>query len=560
MAKYVLAIDQGTTGSTVALLDEGACIRAKVNHEYRQIFPQPGWVEHDPEDIWQSVLAGIRKCMKLSLVNPNDIAAIGITNQRETVVAWNRNSGKTYYNAIVWQCRRTAKVCSSLKRKGLEPMIQKKTGLLLDPYFSASKMQWMIQNLPSVKEASRRGELCFGTIDSYLIWRLTGGKTHKIDVSNASRTMLMNIDQVAWDDELLKLFSVPKTSLPQIVPSSGELGRTVDIPSLVPNIPIAGVAGDQQAALFGQLCFRPGEAKCTFGTGSFLLLNTGNLRIVPKSGCLSTVAWQLSGESSVTYALEGGAFICGAAVQWLRDGLGLIDKSSDIESLAQSVDSTDGVEFVPALTGLGAPYWDSEARGLISGLTRGTTKAHLARATLESMALQNVDLLRAMEVDLGRKLKTVRVDGGASANNFLMQKQADFLGVPIVRPKVVETTVMGAAFLAGLGVGLWKNLEEIGKVWQLDQEFLPEITNGARTQRLRSWHLAISRTRIQAGGEVTSHRLGSFVEKLPSRKLATQKKKKAKQSLKKLATSKKVSIKSKVLKKVKSKTKAKNKN
>jgi len=495
MPHYIMAIDQGTTGTTSAILDRSGRVIAKVNKEYAQNYPRPGWVEHNPEDIWDSVLATIHEVLAMSGINPKDIAAIGITNQRETTLVWDRKTHKPVYNAIVWQCRRTTDFCNKLKKSAVvRNKINKKTGLVIDPYFSATKFRWILDQVEGARKRALAGELAGGTVDCFLLWRLTGGQVHATDVSNASRTMLMNIEKGNWDSELLKLFSVPKNLLPTIRPSSGELGKTKGVPGLPDGIPIAGMAGDQQAALFGQICFEVGEAKCTFGTGSFLLMNTGAKRVNSKSGILTTVAWQLKGEKKLTYALEGGAFVCGAAVQWLRDGLKIISSSSDVERLAREVSDSGGVEFVPALTGLGAPYWDPSARGLICGLTRGATRAHVARATLEAMALQNVDILVAMQKDLGKKLKSLKVDGGATANNLLMQMQADYLGQSISRPQMIESTVAGAAYLAGLGVGFWSSQNELRKVWKLDQDFSPALNAQARAARLKSWHSAVART------------------------------------------------------------------
>lgn len=494
MSQYIMAIDQGTTGTTCALVDQSGRIVASVNKEYPQIFPQPGWVEHNPEDIWQSVTNSIGQVLAKSGLNPKEIAAIGITNQRETTLVWDRKTHKPIYNAIVWQCRRTTEYCEKLKNS--KKIVAKKTGLLIDPYFSATKFRWILKNVSGARERATRGELAGGTIDSFLLWRLTAGAVHCTDVSNASRTMLMNIDRGEWDTDLLKLFSVPKNILPEIRSSSGEFGRTKGVPGLPDGIPIAGIAGDQQAALFGQACFSEGDAKCTFGTGSFLLMNTGLKRVVSKSGILTTVAWRLKDDKKITYALEGGAFICGAAVQWLRDGLKIIEHSSEVEGLARQVDNAGGVEFVPALTGLGAPYWEPSARGLICGLTRGSSRAHIARATLEAMALQNLDILKAMQKDLGKKLRTLKVDGGAVANNLLMQIQADYLGQALFRPKIIESTVSGAAYLAGLGVEFWKNTDELNRVWQLDREFKPELAKAHRENRIKKWHVAVARARV----------------------------------------------------------------
>ena len=493
--KAILAIDQGTTGTTVAVMNTRGVLLGSVNYEFPQIYPKPGWVEHDPEAIWASVLKGIRAVFRKGLCKPAEIACIGITNQRETALLWERRSGKPLGNAIVWQCRRTASFCEGLRKKGLESMVRDRTGLVLDPYFSASKFRWLLNDIEGARGRARRGDIAAGTIDSYLLYRLTGGAVHATDVSNASRTSLMNLSTLDWDPELLKLFNVPRTLLPEIIPSSGDLGRTQGVPGLPDGVPIAGIAGDQQSALFGQAGFDRGAAKCTFGTGSFILMNTGQDRMQSDAGLLSTVAWQLPGQNAPVYALEGGAFICGAAVQWLRDELGIIKRAPDIEKLASQVPDAGGVEFVPALTGLGAPHWDPDARGVISGLTRGSGAAHIARATLEAMALQNVDILRAMERDLGRRMGDLKVDGGAAANNLLMQLQADYLGREIIRPKVIETTVAGACFLAGLGVGIWKNTEALAKVWRADQRFPSRMGAGPRRRRLESWQQAVSRTK-----------------------------------------------------------------
>lgn len=495
MDKFILAIDQGTTGTTVCVLNSKAQMLAAVNREHPQIYPRPGWVEHDPEAIWRTVVDGIEKALNKAGIEGSKISGIGITNQRETVVLWDKTSGQALHNAIVWQCRRTTEFCNALKKSSKAKTIKKKTGLVVDPYFSGSKVRWLLDHVKGARTAARAGNLKVGTIDSFLLWRLTGGTVHKTDVSNASRTQLMNIQNGTWDDELLRIFNVPKNILPEIAPSSGVFGVTQNIPGLPDGIPIAGMAGDQQSALFGQACFEVGMSKCTFGTGSFLLMNTGAKMVTSKAGLLTTVAWQLAGEKKLTYALEGGAFICGAAVQWLRDEMKFIAKSSEVEELALQVKSTDGVYLVPAFVGLGAPYWDPDARGAIVGMTRGTSRAHLARATLEAMTLQNVDILVAMEKDLGRKLRGVRVDGGAVANNLLMQMQADFLGVSVERPKQTESTVLGAAFLAGLGVGMWRDLNEIRKVWALDQVFKPELPGSARKIKLKEWHYAIARVR-----------------------------------------------------------------
>lgn len=495
MEKFILALDQGTTGTTVALVNSRANMVAKVNREHPQIYPRAGWVEHDAEAIWSSVTDGIREVLAKSSVRTSDIAGIGITNQRETVIAWEADTGRPVHHAIVWQDRRTTEFCERLKRPATARMLRRKTGLVVDPYFSASKIRWLLDNVADLRRRARKGGIKVGTVDSFLIWRLTGGRVHKTDVSNASRTQLMNIETGKWDSDLLELFRVPREILPEISDSAGILGATRGVPGLPDGLAIAGVAGDQQAALFGQTCFSPGAAKCTFGTGSFLLMNTGNKRIESKSGLLTTVAWRLPGNKQMTYALEGGAFICGAAVQWLRDQMGFIQSSSEIEALAARAQSTEGVYLVPAFVGLGAPYWDPDARAAILGMTRGTGRPQIARATLESMALQNVDILTAMEKDLRRKMSSLRVDGGAVQNDLLMQMQADFLGVPVLRPRQVESTVMGAAYLAGLGVGLWEDLSAVQSSWAPDMEFRPSIEISARRRKLGEWHGAIDRVR-----------------------------------------------------------------
>ena len=493
--RVILAIDQGTTGTTVAVMNTRGVLLGSVNHEFPQIFPKPGWVEHEPEAIWKSVLKGIRSVFRKGLCKPADIACIGITNQRETALLWERRTGKPVGRAIVWQCRRTASFCESLRKKGQEPMVRDRTGLVLDPYFSASKFRWLLNGIDGARGRARRGEIAAGTIDAYLLARLTGGAVHATDVSNASRTSLMNLRTLDWDPELLKLFNVPRGVLPDIVPSSGDLGTTAGVPGLPDGIPITGVAGDQQSALFGQAGFDRGAAKCTFGTGSFILMNTGHDRLHSDAGLLSTIAWQLPGQQTPVYALEGGAFICGAAVQWLRDELGIIKRAPDIERLAATVPDAGGVEFVPALTGLGAPRVSPEISPLASGSQCGASAAHLARATLEAMALQNVDILRAMERDLGRRLGELKVDGGAAANNLLLQLQADYLGRSIVRPKVIETTVAGACFLAGLGVGIWRDTDALARVWRADQTFPSRMGTSPRRKRLASWQQAINRAK-----------------------------------------------------------------
>lgn len=487
----ICAIDQGTTGTTVILLDEHLTVKARVNQEFKQIYPKPSWVEHDPEDIWESTLVTIQRACEAAGVTGANIAVIGITNQRETSVIWDRKTGRAIHNAIVWQDRRTAGVIRQLKDEGNEAWIQEKTGLMLDPYFSGTKVAWMLDHIEGARERAARGELAFGTIDTYLLWRLTGGQAHKTDVSNASRTMLMELKSGSWNDDLLRALRVPSTILPEICSNAEVFGTTSGVPGLIDGTPIAGIAGDQQSALFGQACFEAGEAKCTYGTGAFLLMNTGTTPVPSVHRLLTTAAWKLHG--TTTYALEGSAFIAGAMVQWLRDGMGIIESAAEIEALAQSVDTTGGVVVVPALAGLGAPHWQPDARGVVWGLTRGTNRAHIARAALEGIALQNVDILRAMENDLGAPLKELKVDGGASANNLLMQMQADFLGRRIVRPEMVDTTALGAALFAGLGVGMFSSLEDIRSHWRVDRTFDCTIDEATREEHLRLWNQAIQR-------------------------------------------------------------------
>lgn len=491
----ILAIDQGTTGTTVGLVNTQGALIAAANTDFTQQYPKPGWVEHDAEEIYQSFLLSLEKVKKLSPAAMAQVQVIGITNQRETIVAWHRKTGKPLAPAIVWQCRRTAAECLKLKPK-FEKKIRKITGLFLDPYFSATKMAWLLKNNKAVSEAAKQNELCFGTIDSFLVFRLTAGQVHATDVSNASRTMLMDLKTLSWSRELLQIFKITEQSLPQIKASNASFGVTSGVAGLPNGISIHGVIGDQQAALFGQKAFLAGEAKCTFGTGSFILINTGAKIRVSRSKLLTTVAWSLEnkkGERSTSYALEGGAFVCGAAVQWLKEGLKIISSSSEVEALAQTVSDSGGVQFVPALTGLGAPHWNAEARGLITGLTRGSTSAHIARATLEAMALQNVDILLAMQKDAQQKMKTLKVDGGATENNLLMQMQADFLGVKVERPQQIETTTLGAALIAGLGFGLWKHQSELRAKDTIDQIFKPTKTTSQRLNRLKVWHQAIGR-------------------------------------------------------------------
>ena len=490
--RHVIAIDQGTTGSTVLVLDERLGLRGRGYKEFRQIYPRPGWVEHDPEDIWASVRFALEQA--LVGIEPSSIAAIGITNQRETSVVWDRKTGKAAHNAIVWQDRRTADRCAELKSAGKEARVRELTGLTLDPYFSGTKVAWMLDHVPGLAAQARTGSMAFGTIDSYLLWRLTGGATHATDVTNASRTLLLDLHTLQWSDELLELLGVPRAMLPTVVASSEVVGKTAGIAGLPDGVPIAGLAGDQQSALFGQACFRPGDAKCTYGTGAFILMNTGDQPVASRSGLLTTVAWKLAGARPETrYALEGSAFIAGAAVQWLRDGLQFFTSATEIEALAGSVPDSGGVIVVPAFAGLGAPHWRPDARGSITGLTRGSTRAHIARATLEGIALQNVDILRAMERDSGRSLTMLKVDGGASANDLLMQFQSDVLGVEISRPELVETTALGAAFLAGLGTGVWSDQQEVSKTWREQRRFKPTADRAKVAEHLARWDVAVGK-------------------------------------------------------------------
>jgi glycerol kinase len=488
--KYILALDQGTTSSRAIVFDQAGSIVAVAQKEFPQIFPKPGWVEHNPRDIWSTQAGVAAEVLQKASVKATDVAAIGITNQRETTVVWDRKTGQPVYNAIVWQDRRTADICDRLKKRKLDRVIRRKTGLVIDAYFSATKVQWILENVSGARERAKRGELAFGTVDSWLVWNLTGGKVHVTDASNASRTMLYDIAKGVWDDELLKIFGVPRSMLPEVRSSSEVYGETF---LLGYHLPIAGIAGDQQAALFGQACTKPGMVKNTYGTGCFMLMNTGTKPVASKNNLLTTVAWRIGARTE--YALEGSIFIAGAVVQWLRDGLEIIRSSSEVEALAASVPDTGGVYFVPAFAGLGAPHWDQYARGAVVGLTRGSTKAHIARAALDSIALQVMDVLKAMEADAGIKLKELRVDGGASANNYLMQLQADLLGVPVVRPKVAETTALGAAYLAGLAVGYWKDQADIARQWQADRKFTPSMKPAARKQIASGWEKALSRAK-----------------------------------------------------------------
>jgi len=489
--KHILALDQGTTSSRAIVFDHAGSIVAVAQKEFPQIFPKPGWVEHDPRDIWSSQAGVAAEALTKARVRAEDVAAIGITNQRETAVVWDRVTGEPIMNAIVWQDRRTAAICDRLRARKMDRVIRRKTGLVIDAYFSATKVQWMLQNVKGAKAKAKAGELAFGTVDSWLVWNLTGGKVHVTDVSNASRTMLFDIAKGQWDDELLELFGVPRSMLPEVRSSSEVYGHTE---LLGATVPIAGIAGDQQAALFGQACLKPGMVKNTYGTGCFMLMNTGTKRIASKHNLLTTIAWRIGDRTE--YALEGSIFIAGAVVQWLRDGLEFFRSAPEIEALAAVVEDTGGVYLVPAFAGLGAPHWDPHARGTIVGLTRGTTKAHVARAALEGIALQVMDVLKAMEADAGITLKELRVDGGASANDLLMQLQADLLNVPVVRPKILETTALGAAYLAGLAVGFWKNEAEIAKQWQTDRRFKSGMKSAARTRIVDGWERALKQARL----------------------------------------------------------------
>lgn len=491
MKDLILAIDQGTTSTTALLLNRDLEVVGKKSSELNLFYPEPGWVEQDPGEIWSSVTETIQELLRETGTPADRIAAIGITNQRETTILWDRNVGEPVARAIVWQDRRTVPLCQALKKKGLEKKFRKKTGLLLDPYFSGTKIRWLLDNLEGMRTRAEKGQLAFGTVDSYLVYRLTGGKVHVTDATNASRTLLMNLETLSWDPDLLKTLSIPESILPKIVSCSEIYGQTKRVDGLPDGIPISGMAGDQQAALFGQACFNMGEVKCTYGTGSFLVMNTGGKIVHSKNGMLTTVAWHL--KDHLVYALEGSAFIAGAAVQWLRDGLRIIKESSEVEELAASVPDSGGVAFVPALVGLGAPYWKPEAKGLFSGLTRGTKPGHLARATLEGIAFLQHDILRAMSADLGKRLKLLKVDGGASANNLLMQFQADLLGVDIIRPRMVETTALGAAFLAGLGVGFWKDLEDLEIGWKEDRRFRPQMDKKEVSRHLARWEEALEK-------------------------------------------------------------------
>ena len=478
------------------LFDANGNIISQAQKEFKQFFPQPGWVEHDPEEIWSTQFGTIAEAVAKARITMKQIAGIGITNQRETTVVWEKATGKPIYNAIVWQDRRTSSYCDELKTSGLSPMIQQKTGLVIDSYFSATKLKWILDTVPSARKKAENGDLAFGTIDTWLVWKLSGGKLHITDVSNASRTMLLNIHTGEWDDELLNLFKIPGRILPEVMPSSKMYGLTGHIGHDA-DLPIAGIAGDQQAALFGQMCTQPGMVKNTYGTGCFMLMNTGGKAISSKNNLLTTIAWKIS--DKLEYAIEGSVFIAGAVVQWLRDGLKIISPSNEIDSLAKKVDDTDGVFLVPAFAGLGAPHWNQDARGSVFGITRGTTKAHIARAALDSIAYQTYDVLKAMEADSGINIKELRVDGGATVNNQLMQFQSDVLNCRVVRPKITETTALGAAYLAGLAVGYWKNIDEIQKQWQIDKTFSSGMQEKQRNELIEGWQRAVNASIAWAG-------------------------------------------------------------
>ena len=490
MPKYMMALDSGTTSNRCILFDRAGRIVSVAQREFTQYFPQPGWVEHDANEIWATLLGVAVEAMQMAGAAAADIAAIGITNQRETTIVWDKATGEPVHHAIVWQCRRTSEYCDELRARGLTARFREKTGLVLDAYFSATKLHWLLENVPGVRERAAKGELLFGTVETWLIWKLTGGRAHVTDYSNASRTMLFNINTLDWDEEILAELNIPRSMLPKPLPSSGLLGTT-DPSLLGGEIPITGAAGDQQAALFGQTCFQPGEAKNTYGTGCFLLMNTGEKPVFSQNGLVTTIAWGLG--EKVTYALEGSIFVAGAAIQWLRDEMKLIANAAESEAVAQEVVDTNGCYVVPAFTGLGAPYWDQYARGAIVGLTRGCNRAHIVRATLDSLTYQTYDVLNAMRADSGIALASLKVDGGASANNYLMQTQADVIGAPVLRPTCVESTAMGAAYLAGLAVGFWRDQAEIRKIWAVDRTFEPQLDAKSRDARLHGWHRAVQR-------------------------------------------------------------------
>ena len=489
MAKYIMALDSGTTSNRCILFDREGRICSVAQKEFTQHFPQPGWVEHDADEIFSTQLEVAQQALRNIGAMAGDIAAIGITNQRETTIVWNKYTGRPISNAIVWQCRRTAAYCDELRAGGLVETIRNKTGLVIDPYFSGTKIRWLLENVPGAREQAENGELLFGTVETWLIWKLTGGAVHVTDYSNASRTMLFNINTLQWDEEILHKMGIPASMLPKVVQSSEVYGYT-DPAFFGAPIPVAGAAGDQQAALFGQTCFAPGEAKCTYGTGAFLLMNTGEKPIFSNNGLVTTIAWGLDGK--ISYALEGSIFVAGAAIQWLRDELRFIESAADSEYMAKKVPDTNGCYVVPAFTGLGAPYWDAYARGAVLGITRGVNKNHIIRATLDSIAYQTQDVLKAMEADADMELSALKVDGGAAANNYLMQSQADISNAPVLRPKCVETTAMGAAYLAGLAVGYWENQQQICQNWSVDRTFMPEISEADRKKRIAGWEKAVA--------------------------------------------------------------------
>ncbi|MFC5582815.1 glycerol kinase GlpK [Rhodanobacter terrae] len=490
--RYVLAIDQGTTSSRAMLFDQAGTVAGLAQRELHQIFPQPGWVQHDPQEILASVLETVGNALAAARVSANELAGIGITNQRETAVVWDRHTGQPVYNAIVWQSRQSLAICERLEADGYARMVREKTGLLIDAYFSGSKIRWILDHVAGARARAQRGDLLFGTIDSWLIWNLSGGKLHVTDISNAARTLLFDIHARCWDDELLRMLDIPQNMLPQVRSCSEVYGHTVALPGLPAGIPISGVAGDQQAALFGQACFEPGMAKNTYGTGCFMLMNTGTRAVPSRHGLLTTIAWEVDG--TVEYALEGSIFVAGSVVQWLRDGLHMLQHASDSQLCAESVPSSEGVYLVPAFVGLGAPYWRSDVRGAMFGLSRGTRKEHVVRAALESMAYQSRDVLAAMEADAGIPLKELRADGGAIANDFMAQFQSDMLGVPVLRPRVAETTALGAAYLAGLAVGFWESRAQIAALWQVDRRFEPTMDEATRQRLYRGWQDAVNAT------------------------------------------------------------------
>lgn len=494
MEKYILSLDQGTTSSRAIIFNKNGEIVHSAQKEFKQYFPKPGWVEHNPNEIWGSILSVVAEVLSESEIKPEQIAGIGITNQRETAVVWDKETGHPVYNAIVWQSRQTSEICEELKEKGYNSLFRNKTGLLIDPYFSGTKVKWILDHVEGAREKANQGKLLFGTIDTWLVWKLSGGRAHVTDYSNASRTLMFNIYELKWDDELLDILEVPKSMLPEVRPSSEVYGKTVDYHFFGNEIPIAGVAGDQQAALFGQACFEEGMAKNTYGTGCFMLKNTGEKAVRSEHGLLTTIAWGMNGK--VEYALEGSIFVAGSAIQWLRDGLRMFNDAKDSERYAARVDSNEGVYVVPAFVGLGTPYWDSDVRGAVFGLTRGTTKEHFIRATLESLAYQTKDVLSAMEADSGIELKTLRVDGGAVKNNFLMDFQSNILDVPVERPVVNETTALGAAYLAGLAVGFWDSQQEIAKQWAVDRTFLPKMSDENRNRLYDGWKKAVNATMV----------------------------------------------------------------